>query len=330
MKRAEPGRPTWRLIWLTLVLSPLFLPVSSAALSPERPLTQAQVDVWQVENGLPQNTVTSILRTRDGHLWFGTYDGLVRFDGARFTVFDGRTTPLLATGSAFALMEDRRGTLWIGRSENVVQYRGGVFRQVLGDELGQGTIWSLSEAPDGTVWAGAGKGLVRWKDGKATLLTKRDGLPAGRLRSTCLDKDGTLWIGTSGAGLVAMREGRVTTFSTETGFPSDQIITVLPDPAGGVWVATAGAGLVRIVGDSRRVYGRGGWTADGPAHGSCIGCGGFALHRHVGKRDLPPARRRLLLPRVASSLERQDLVDPAGWGGLHLGRHVGRGPEPAA
>lgn len=244
---------------MALLLSPLFLPATSAALRPERPLSQAQVDVWQTENGLPQNTVTSILRTRDGHLWFGTYDGLVRFDGARFTVFDGKTTPLLATGSAFALMEDRSGTLWIGRSENVVQYRDGVFRQVLGAELGQGTVWSLSEAPDGTIWAGAGNGLVRWKDGQAALLTKRDGLPAVRLRSTCVDTEGTLWIGTSGAGLVSMRDGRVTSWSTETGFPSDQIITVLPDPAGGVWVATAGAGLVRIVGASRRVYG----TADG-------------------------------------------------------------------
>ena len=256
MKRAYPGRPVWRLLRATLLPGLLLVGRSSWALDSGRPLTQAQVDTWQTENGLPQNTVTSIVRTRDGHLWFGTYDGLVRFDGARFTVFDGRTTPLLGTGSTFALMEDRRGTLWIGRSENVVQYEKGAFRKVLGDELGQGTVWSLCEAPDGTVWGGAGKGLVRWKDGKATLLTKKDGLPAVRLRSVCLDKDGTLWIGTSGAGLVALRDGRVTTWSTETGFPSDQIITVLPDPAGGIWVATAGAGLVRVAGDSRRVYGK--------------------------------------------------------------------------
>lgn len=245
-----------RLLRVALFLSPLFLPAFAVALNPDRPLTQAQVDVWQTENGLPQNTVTSLVRTRDGHLWFGTYDGVVRFDGARFTVFDGKTTPLLATGSTFALMEDRHGTLWIGRSENVVQYRDGVFRKVLGDELGQGTVWSLCEAPDGTVWGGAGKGLVRWKDGEATLLTKKDGLPNVRLRSICLDTDGTLWIGTSGAGLVSLTGGRVTTWSISNGFPSDQILTVLPDPAGGIWVATAGAGLVRIVGDSRRVYGK--------------------------------------------------------------------------
>ena len=252
--------PAMRLLAASLVLSTLLRPSTSRALEADRPLSQVQVDVWQMENGLPQNTVTSIVRTRDGHLWFGTYDGLVRYDGARFTVFDGRTTPLLATGSTFALMEDRNGALWIGRSENVLVYKDGVFRKVLGaDELGQGTIWSLCEAPDGTVWGGAGKGLVRWRDGQVTLLGRLQGLPAVRFRSVCVDRNGTLWAGTNGGGLIALRDGEVTIRSTKTGFPSDEILTVLPDPGGGIWAATAGQGLVRVVGSSQRVYG----VADG-------------------------------------------------------------------
>ncbi len=210
-----------------------------------------------MEDGLPQSTVTSILRTRDGHLWFGTYDGLVRFDGARFAVFDGRTTPLLATGSTFALMEDRRGALWIGRSENVLVYENGAFRKVLGEELGQGTVWSLCEAPDGTVWGGAGKGLLRWTEGQVSLFGRMQGLPVARFRSVRVDRDGTVWIGTNGAGLVSWRNGEVTVRSTKSGFPSDDIVAVLPDPAGGIWASTAGSGLVRIVGSSQRVYGRG-------------------------------------------------------------------------
>ncbi len=237
----------------------LFAPYASA-LDAGRPLSQAQVDVWKTENGLPQDTVTSLLRTREGHLWFGTYDGLVRFDGARFTIFDGKTTPLLAAGSAFALLEDRHGAIWVGRSENVLKYENGAFTQVLGaDELGQGTVWALAEGPDGTVWAGAGRGLVRWTAGKATLLTKENGLPPARLRTICVDRDGAVWIGTSGAGLARLVDGRVTRWTAKDGFPSDHIVTVLPDPSGGVWVATAGAGLVRIVGDTRRVW----TTADG-------------------------------------------------------------------
>lgn len=49
---------------------------------------QYRFDTWTTENGLPQNTINDILQTRDGYLWLATYGGLVRFDGARFVVFD--------------------------------------------------------------------------------------------------------------------------------------------------------------------------------------------------------------------------------------------------
>ena len=46
---------------------------------------------WQSEAGLPQNKVTAVVQTHDGYLWVGTYSGLARFDGVRFTVLT-RTT----------------------------------------------------------------------------------------------------------------------------------------------------------------------------------------------------------------------------------------------
>lgn len=243
-----------------MLLAVLLVARPSAAIAPDRALTQVQVDIWRVEDGLPQNTVTSIVRTRKGHLWFGTADGLVRFDGDRFKVFDGRSTPVLAVGATIALMEDSRGRLWIGRNENVVLYEDGAFRQLLGvEELGQGTVWDFCEAPDGTVWAATAKGLLRWKDGKAELLTEKDGLPSIRFRSVCADEGGVLWAGTNGAGLISVSDGRVTIRTRESGLPSDNIAAVLPDPSGGIWAATAGGGLVRLRGDTQQVW----RTADG-------------------------------------------------------------------
>lgn len=53
---------------------------------------QYQVEFWTTDNGLPQNTVRSILQTRDGYLWLTTLDGLVRYDGVRFTIFNKNNT----------------------------------------------------------------------------------------------------------------------------------------------------------------------------------------------------------------------------------------------
>ncbi len=234
----------------------LALAAASAALDPTRPLSQCQVDVWQTEHGLPQNTVTAIIRTRDGSLWFGTHEGLVRFDGASFTVFDGKETPLLAQGSTLALMEDHQGRIWIGRSESVLRYEDGVFSLVLDLQTGdQGAVWSFCETADSTVWAAASRGLLRWRGKEFTRFTRHEGLPADRLRSVCLDRDGTLWIGTSDAGLCWYRDGRFVSHPAYGQALDARVQTVLADPNGGVWAATAGAGLVHVHGDTARQYG---------------------------------------------------------------------------
>ena len=49
--------------------------------------------VWQTQDGLPENTVQAFAQTPDQYLWIGTSGGLVRFDGARFVVFDRGNTP---------------------------------------------------------------------------------------------------------------------------------------------------------------------------------------------------------------------------------------------
>jgi ligand-binding sensor domain-containing protein len=62
--------------------------------------------IWQTEDGLPQNSVNAVVQTRDGYLWLGTFNGLVRFDGTRFTVFDPGNTPALASSRITSLFED--------------------------------------------------------------------------------------------------------------------------------------------------------------------------------------------------------------------------------
>lgn len=73
---------------------------------------QYRVDHWTTDNGLPQNTIRGLVQTRDGYLWFTTFDGLVRFDGVHFTVFDRNNTPGIANNRFTRIQEDRNGTLY--------------------------------------------------------------------------------------------------------------------------------------------------------------------------------------------------------------------------
>jgi signal transduction histidine kinase/ligand-binding sensor domain-containing protein len=85
-------------------------------------------DVWTTANGLPQNTVTGLVQTPDGYLWLSTFDGLARFDGVRFTIFDKGNTKGIVNNRFARLFIDREGVLYALTEDFVVTvYRNGSF-----------------------------------------------------------------------------------------------------------------------------------------------------------------------------------------------------------
>ena len=98
----------------------LFRPLSTA-------LAQYHIDSWTTDNGLPHNSVRDILQTRDGYLWLATADGLVRFDGVRFTTFNRENSPGMTGNRITALFEDNNGDLWMGSDGAVMRLHNGVF-----------------------------------------------------------------------------------------------------------------------------------------------------------------------------------------------------------
>src|SRR5262245_29469000 len=111
------------------------------------------IDVWTTEEGLPQNSVQAIVQTRDGYLWLGTQEGLVRFDGVRFTIYDAGHTANLRSSYIRALYEDRAGSLWIGTEEGGLScLRDGVFTAAEG--LSRGTVSAIGEDLKGDLWVG--------------------------------------------------------------------------------------------------------------------------------------------------------------------------------
>jgi len=248
---------SWGRRLLVLLLAAVCLPLRAqpaAALDPLRPaLSQYRIDGWQAEQGLPMDTVQALLQTRDGTLWVGTGAGLARFDGLRFTGAEDSTLPELARRPIFGIMEDAEGRVWIGHSRGASIYSQGRFEAAFSRELTAGRrVWGFAQGRDGVIWAATEQGLLRWERGVTRLYQVADGLPTDRLRALAFDqRDGTLWIATTGGGLVAMRDGRFSVYGATQGFPHAEVRHVLADPEGGVWAATAGGGLVRVGGDGK-------------------------------------------------------------------------------
>lgn len=223
-------------------------------------ITQFKVDRWQTGQGLPMDTVQSLLQARDGSLWVGTGAGLARFDGSRFSTFEASPVAEMAARPIFGLMEDRQGHVWIGHIRGAARYHQGRFEPVVDARVTEGRrVWAFAQAADGSMWMASENGLLHWRDGQTRVFREADGLPTRRLRSLAFDTQGRLWIATSGGGLVRMDGERFTVHRPDNGFPHLEVRQVLADPAGGVWAATAGAGLVHLHdGQQRR------WTmADG-------------------------------------------------------------------
>lgn len=106
----------------------------------------------------------AITQTRDGYLWLGTEDGLARFDGAKFTVFNRQNTPALQNNYITALFESEDGALWIGtRGGGAARILAGKFEAFsVRDGLANDTVRAIGEDASGAIWIGTGDGLSRF------------------------------------------------------------------------------------------------------------------------------------------------------------------------
>src|SRR5260221_6825842 len=108
------GFRAWRWFFVPLWLAAVTMSGLPLRAEVTPPASHYSFDVWQTEDGLPEHSVTAIVQTRDGYLWFGTYNGLVRFDGVRFKIFDTSNTPQLTSSRVTRFFDDADGYLLNG------------------------------------------------------------------------------------------------------------------------------------------------------------------------------------------------------------------------
>lgn len=133
-------------------------------------------------------------------IWLATQEGLARFDGVRFTVFDKRSVEQIKENVIEALYEDHDGALWIGtEGGGLIQMKQGRFTAYTTAEgLPNNIIDAIYEDHENNLWIGTPDGLTRFKDGEFKSYTIADGLVNNTVLAICEDRQGSLWIGTGG------------------------------------------------------------------------------------------------------------------------------------
>jgi signal transduction histidine kinase/ligand-binding sensor domain-containing protein len=178
---------------------------------------------WTTENGLPQNSITSIVQTQDGYLWLGTFGGLAHFDGVEFTVFNTVTTAGIKSDRVRALYEDAQGDLWIGTEHGgLTRYHRGVFTNYsLHEGLPSTSVLSIAGDAGGDLWIGTLQGLARLHAGVFTTFGPETGLPRAPIEAICQDSRGNMWLGVDGVGLIRYAAGIATTYAAKNGLDGD-------------------------------------------------------------------------------------------------------------
>jgi ligand-binding sensor domain-containing protein/signal transduction histidine kinase len=220
------------------------IPVFCFALNPDRTITQYVYRTWDMDDGLPSTTIYAIVQTRDGYLWIATSNGLARFDGVSFTVFDTTNTKEIQFSEMMSLLEASDGTLWIGCYwGGLISYKDGKFHKYgKQDGLSDERVVHVYQDKAGNLWIGTPNGLFQMKDGKFKKFWKEEGLPGNVVWSALEDRSGTFWVGTVGGGLYQFRNGRFLKFK---GIEEKDIFCLLQDRNGDIWVGTDSA-LYRI------------------------------------------------------------------------------------
>jgi signal transduction histidine kinase/ligand-binding sensor domain-containing protein len=235
--------------------------------TPPDPASIIRFDRITGGDGLSQNVVLAIVQDHRGFMWFGTEDGLNKYDGYQFTIYkhDPDDPATLSDDYVSVIYEDREGVLWVGTRNglNRLDRSNGTFVRYEhdpGDEQSMGGTWivSLCEDREGALWIGSDEGGLDRLDRETGTFThyRHDPQDPTSLSDDSVgaiyeDREGALWVGTdAGLDLLDRDSGRFTRFQNTPDEPQSlsgaEVSAIAEDREGNLWVGTEDGGLNRF------------------------------------------------------------------------------------
>lgn len=232
-------------ICLIIIAVSLFLSIVSGRDVAKDPFKNLIHRIWDSDAGLPQNSIYCITQDSSGFMWFGTAEGLVKFDGFDFELFDKYSVPELKSNVILSVAETKDKCLWIGlRNGGLVKKCGNTFTAFSKDSgLTSMTVTSILENGDKIYFGTFAGGITIYSNGKFSPFEQNSLLPDSFIHQMAVSKDGTLYTATD-KGLFAIKDRSVTKYSENEGLPESNIKSILIDSKDNLWVGTSDSGLV--------------------------------------------------------------------------------------
>jgi ligand-binding sensor domain-containing protein/signal transduction histidine kinase/AraC-like DNA-binding protein len=224
---------------------------------------QFSFDHLSVTNGLSQSTVLSICKDSRGYLWFGTRDGLNRYDGRSFKIY--RSDPedvstISAEDYISSIVEDKKKQLWIGTQNGLNRYipetdsfERIIYNQKDPNSISDKIILAMLADQKGRIWFGTNLGLSMLESPnsrKFKRFFKANGLAGNSIYALAEDSKGNIWVGSSEGLTRISKKDKQYVFKTFVNRASDpgsisgnSIKSIAEDQQGRIWVGTETEGL---------------------------------------------------------------------------------------
>ncbi|NJN28064.1 MAG: GHKL domain-containing protein [Cyclobacteriaceae bacterium] len=171
-------------------------------LDPGKPLSTLTMDQWTGKDGLISNNLTSVAQHSNKFIWITTFNGIIRFDGVNFKLFDKNNLPYISSNGFYKSFEDSKGNVWFtSQSSGIIRLTGHKFYQVLSEEGSAHSVRCIEEDRQGNIWVGTNNEGIFLLEDSALVKIDIGELEKYPIMDIEVDLDGKIWFATNGAGI---------------------------------------------------------------------------------------------------------------------------------
>lgn len=202
---------------------------------------------------LKNNFIFSIYQTEDENIWFGTGNGISKYDGVKFTNYTLENN--FPANDVRSIVQDKEGTIWFGTAgDGLIQYRKGIFKKfTTANGLTNNIIRSLEIGNHDELIIGTDDGITKLSNGNFITIQSNEGFTGKIVLSIFKDNESNIWFGVYDGGAVLLISEKFAHYNSTIGLSSDIVYSVLKDRNNNYWFGTSN-GVTRIKGKTFSYY----------------------------------------------------------------------------